>query len=82
MASGPGEAGSPAENSASGDEQNHPCHQNADSNHGCAPPTAIYVHALHTETSLWIRLGCVLTAVYLAWRVSQGRRVKVPPWKR
>ena len=43
---------------------------------------AIYLHALHVETSLWIRLGCVLTAVYLAWRVSQGRRIKVPPWKR
>jgi len=43
---------------------------------------AIYLHALHIETSLWIRLGCVLTAVYLAWRVSQGRRIKVPPWKR
>jgi len=43
---------------------------------------AIYLHALHVETSLWIRLGCVLTAVYLAWRVSQGRRIKVPPWQR
>jgi len=43
---------------------------------------AIYLHALHVETSLWIRLGCVLTAIYLGWRVSQGRRVKVPPWER
>jgi hypothetical protein len=43
---------------------------------------AIYLHALRVETSLWIRLGCVLTAIYLAWRVSQGRRIKVPPWKR
>jgi hypothetical protein len=42
----------------------------------------IYLHALHVDTSLWIRLGCVLTAVYLAWRVSKGRRVKTPPWKR
>ena len=42
---------------------------------------AIYLHALHIETSLWIRLGCVLTAVYLAWRVSQGPRFKVPPWR-
>jgi len=24
----------------------------------------------------------VLTAAYLAWRVAQGPRVKVPPWKR
>jgi hypothetical protein len=43
---------------------------------------AIYMHALHVDTSLWIRLGCVLTAVYLGWRVSKGRRVKIPPWKR
>jgi hypothetical protein len=43
---------------------------------------AIYLHALHVETSLWIRLGCVLTAVYLGWRVSKGRRPKIPPWKR
>jgi hypothetical protein len=42
----------------------------------------IYFHALHVESSLWIRLGCVLTAIYLGWRVSRGRRVKVPPWKR
>jgi len=42
----------------------------------------IYTHALHVETGLWIRLGCALTAVYLAWRVSQGKRVKLPPWKR
>ena len=43
---------------------------------------AIYLHAVHVETGLWLRLGCVLTAVYLGWRVSQGKRVKVPPWKR
>jgi hypothetical protein len=42
----------------------------------------IYTHALHVQTGLWIRLGCVLTAVYLGWRVSQGKRIKVPPWKR
>jgi hypothetical protein len=42
----------------------------------------IYTHALHVDTGLWIRVGCVLTAVYLAWRVHKGRRVKVPPWKR
>jgi hypothetical protein len=43
---------------------------------------AIYIHALHVATGLWIRIGCVLTAIYLGWRVSQGRRVKVPPWRR
>jgi hypothetical protein len=41
-----------------------------------------YTHAVHVETDLWIRLGCVLTAVYLGWRVSKGRREKIPPWKR
>ena len=49
---------------------------------GKANVIVIYTHALHVETGLWIRLGCVLTAVYLGWRVSQGKRVKVPPWKR
>jgi hypothetical protein len=49
---------------------------------GKANVIVIYTHALHVETGLWIRLGCALTAVYLAWRVSQGRRIKVPPWKR
>jgi hypothetical protein len=43
---------------------------------------AIYIHAMHVDTGLWIRIGCVLTAVYLGWRVSKGRRIKVPPWKR
>lgn len=41
-----------------------------------------YTHAVHVESSLWIRLGCALTAVYLGWRVSKGRREKVPPWRR
>ena len=49
---------------------------------GNANAIMIYTHALHAESGLWIRLGCVLTALYLGWRVSQGRRVKVPPWKR
>jgi hypothetical protein len=42
----------------------------------------IYTHALFVGSGLWLRLGCVLTAVYLGWRVSKGRRVKIPPWKR
>lgn len=49
---------------------------------GKANVVVIYTHALHVQTGLWIRIGCVLTAVYLGWRVSQGKRVKVPPWKR
>jgi hypothetical protein len=39
------EAGPPPENSASCSEQQQPGHQNAKSNDGCVPPTAIYVHA-------------------------------------
>ena len=42
----------------------------------------VYAHALHVGFSLLIRVGSVLTAAYLAWRVSRGPRVKVPPWQR
>jgi hypothetical protein len=49
---------------------------------GHANVIVIYFHAVHVETGLWIRLGCVLTAIYLGWRVSRGRRVKIPPWQR
>jgi hypothetical protein len=49
---------------------------------GNANVVVIYSHAVYVETDLWIRLGCVLTAVYLGWRVSKGPRVKLPPWKR
>jgi hypothetical protein len=41
-----------------------------------------YSHALRLDFSLLVRLGCVVTAAYLAWRVSRGPRVKVPPWRR
>ena len=49
---------------------------------GSQNAVAIYSHALHVDSGLWIRLGCVLTAVYLGWRVAQGRREKIPPWRR
>jgi hypothetical protein len=42
----------------------------------------IYFHAVHVGFGLLIRVGSVITAAYLAWRVSKGPRVKVPPWKR
>ncbi len=42
----------------------------------------IYFHAIHVGFGLLIRVGSVLTAAYLAWRVSKGPRVQVPPWKR
>jgi hypothetical protein len=42
----------------------------------------VYFHALRVSFGLLVRVGSVLTAAYLAWRVSKGPRVKVPPWKR
>jgi hypothetical protein len=42
----------------------------------------IYFHAVHVGFGLLIRVGSALTAVYLAWRVSKGPRVKTPPWQR
>ena len=41
-----------------------------------------YFHAVHVSFGLMVRVGSVITAAYLAWRVSQGPRVKVPPWQR
>jgi hypothetical protein len=42
----------------------------------------VYFHALHVSFGYLLRVGSVTTAAYLAWRVSRGPRVKVPPWKR
>jgi hypothetical protein len=42
----------------------------------------VYTHALRVDFNILIRVGAVLTAAYLAWRVAQGPRVKVPPWQR
>jgi hypothetical protein len=42
----------------------------------------VYSHALRVDFGLLIRVGAVLTAAYLAWRVTRGPRVKVPPWRR
>jgi hypothetical protein len=42
----------------------------------------VYFHALGVSFSLLVRVGSVITAAYLAWRVSKGPRVKVPPWRR
>jgi hypothetical protein len=42
----------------------------------------IYTHAIGASFGALIRVGCVLSAAYLAWRVYQGPRPKVPPWKR
>jgi hypothetical protein len=41
-----------------------------------------YFHAVHVSFGLMVRVGSVITAAYLAWRMSRGPRVKVPPWQR
>ena len=41
----------------------------------------VYFHAIHVSFGLLVRVGSVVTAAYLAWRVSKGPRVKVLPWK-
>src|SRR6516162_3330360 len=42
----------------------------------------VYSHALRVDFNIMIRVGCVLTSAYLAWRVTKGPRVKVLPWQR
>jgi hypothetical protein len=42
----------------------------------------VYFHAIAVSFGLLVRVGSVITAAYLAWRVSKGPRVKTPPWKR
>jgi hypothetical protein len=42
----------------------------------------VYFHAIGVSFGLLVRVGSVITAAYLAWRVSRGPRVKVPPWRR
>jgi hypothetical protein len=42
----------------------------------------IYFHAFGDGAGYLLRFGCVLTAVYLAWRVYRGPREKIPPWRR
>jgi len=49
---------------------------------GSGTVIVVYFHALGAIFGPMIRVGCVLTAAYLAWRVSRGPRVKLPPWRR
>jgi hypothetical protein len=49
---------------------------------GSGNVVVVYTHALGADFNILIRVGAVLTAAYLAWRVTQGPRVKVPPWQR
>jgi hypothetical protein len=48
---------------------------------GAGNAILIYFHAIRVSFGLMIRVGSVLTAAYLAWRVSKGPRAKTPPWK-
>jgi hypothetical protein len=49
---------------------------------GSGNVVVVYFHAVGTDFNILIRVGCVLTAAYLAWRVTQGPRPKVLPWQR
>jgi hypothetical protein len=49
---------------------------------GSGNVVVVYSHALRVDFNILIRVGCVLTAAYLAWRVTQGPRPKVLPWQR
>jgi hypothetical protein len=49
---------------------------------GSGNVVVVYFHALGVDFNILIRVGCVLTAAYLAWRVTQGPRPKVLPWQR
>ena len=42
----------------------------------------VYFHAIGVDFGIMVRVGAVLTGAYLAWRVTKGPRVKVPPWQR
>jgi hypothetical protein len=42
----------------------------------------VYVHAFGAGAGYLLRFGCLVSAGYLAWRVYQGPRVKIPPWRR
>jgi hypothetical protein len=48
---------------------------------GSGTVVVVYFHAVRVDFNIVIRVGCVLTAAYLAWRVTQGPRPKVVPWQ-
>jgi hypothetical protein len=41
-----------------------------------------WMHVFLWLAGYLLRVGSVMCAVYLAWRVQRGPRVKVPPWRR
>jgi hypothetical protein len=51
-------------------------------NGGSENAVVVYIDALKADIGLFLRLGCLLSAAYLAWRVYRGPRKKLPPWSR
>jgi hypothetical protein len=51
-------------------------------NGGSENAVVVYIDALKADIGLFVRLGCLLSATYLAWRVYRGPRKKLPPWNR
>lgn len=49
---------------------------------GHSSAVAVYLHILRVDSKYLIRVGCLLTAVYLTWLVRRGPKVRVPPWRR
>jgi len=49
---------------------------------GSGTVVVVYFHAVRVDFNILVRVGCVLTAAYLAWRVTRGPRPKVVPWQR
>jgi hypothetical protein len=44
---------------------------------------SVFFHAAGHDIGLLIRVGCVLCAGYLVWRLRRGPRSRsVPPWQR
>lgn len=49
---------------------------------GHGNPVVVYLHLLRVDARYLIRLGCLASAGYLAWRVRRGPRVRIPPWQK
>lgn len=49
---------------------------------GGGGPVVLYLHALYVDIGYFLRAGSLLAGGYLAWRMHQGPRERLPPWKR
>ncbi|MBO0771094.1 MAG: hypothetical protein J2P35_06510 [Actinobacteria bacterium] len=49
---------------------------------GHGNPVVVYLHLLRVDARYLIRLGCLASAGYLAWRVRRGPRLRIPPWQK